>query len=347
MFQGLTEVSAVRFLCSHSSTVNRLLQSVGNSRAGADQVAAYMLRSNGTAPSSATTNTNTAPDRSGADSNSSSIPDTSSSVPSEPRENLNALSSSRQRGIFLSSLSREITDSAESEGEDYRGVMSIFRSRDDNTLNFHVRSGESSSSRESDQVEEEPITNSVSFDSDASETENSSVSLSLSAGDTDVYSDTSSTSETPAPFSSPYFVSVSGEEIPVLDEQNNESRADRVVGVGRVINVGPSSSRTSFLSHDSNHSSSFATLGGSQGSGTAIATATARTFRHVHTAVVVADGTNGGPQFALRTAINRAIAGAFAGCGEAAVASNIINTTHRLQWWDFTRVQLPDLKNSK
>lgn len=334
------------FSQSHSSTVNRLLQSVGNSRAGADQVAAYMLRSNGTAPSSATTNTNTAPDRSGADSNSSSIPDTSSSVPSEPRENLNALSSSRQRGIFLSSLSREITDSAESEGEDYRGVMSIFRSRDDNTLNFHVRSGESSSSRESDQVEEEPITNSVSFDSDASETENSSVSLSLSAGDTDVYSDTSSTSETPAPFSSPYFVSVSGEEIPVLDEQNNESRADRVVGVGRVINVGPSSSRTSFLSHDSNHSSSFATLGGSQGSGTAIATATARTFRHVHTAVVVADGTNGGPQFALRTAINRAIAGAFAGCGEAAVASNIINTTHRLQWWDFTRVQLPDLKNS-
>jgi len=28
------------------------------------------------------------------------------------------------------------------------------------------------------------------------------------------------------------------------------------------------------------------------------------------------------------------------------VASNIINTTHRLQWWDFSQVKLPDLKNS-
>mgnify|MGYP000214676336 CR=1 FL=1 len=138
------------------------------------------------------------------------------------------------------------------------------------------------------------------------------------------------------PFDSQYFTSAPADQ-----------PDDRVVGVGRVINVGPSSSRSSYLSHGSNHSSSFATLGGSQGSGTAVATATARTFRLVHTAVEVADVTNGGPRFALRTAINRAIAGAFAGCGEGAVASNIINTTHRLQWWDFSRVELPDLKNSE
>lgn len=331
---------------SHSSTVNRLLQSVGSSRSDADQVSAYMLRPNDTS-SSCAPSTSTATERNDEESNSVPTSATSSSVSSGSGENPNPGSSTRQRGIFLSSLSSQASDSTENEGGDYRGMLGIFRSRDNNTWNFQVTSAESSRNRESEQNEEEPSTDSVSFDSESAETGNSSVSLSLSAGDTDVYSDTSASSGTPASFNPQYFDPVSGEEIPILDEPNQGSNGDRVVGVGRVINVGPSSSRTSFLSHDSNHSSSFATLGGSQGSGTAIATATARTFRHVHTAVVVADGTNGGPQFALRTAINRAIAGAFAGCGEGAVASNIINTTHRLQWWDFTRVLLPDLKNSE
>ena len=305
-----------------------------------------MLRPNDTS-SSCAPSTSTTTERNEEESNSVPPSATSSSISSGSGENSNPGASTRQRGIFLSSLSSQASDSTENEGGDYRGMLGIFRSRDNNTWNFQVTSSESSRNRESEETEEEPSTDSVSFDSESAETGNSSVSLSLSAGDTDVYSDTSASSGTPASFNSQYFDPVSGEEIPILDEPNQGSNGDRVVGVGRVINVGPSSSRTSFLSHDSNHSSSFATLGGSQGSGTAIATATARTFRHVHTAVVVADGTNGGPQFALRTAINRAIAGAFAGCGEGAVASNIINTTHRLQWWDFTRVQLPDLENSK
>ncbi|EDO28267.1 predicted protein, partial [Nematostella vectensis] len=126
------------------------------------------------------------------------------------------------------------------------------------------------------------------------------------------------------------------------------ANGDRLLsGVGSVFNVGSVSSRTSYVSHGSNYSSSLSTLSNAEGSGTAIATATARTFRHVHTAVVIANGTNGGPQVALRTAINRAIAGAFAGSGEGAVASNIINTTHRLQWWDFSKVKMPDIKNGK
>lgn len=224
-------------------------------------------------------------------------------------------------------------DVNDSGNQDYRGVFAIFRARDNNTWNFDVTSDASTGAV----LEQEANAESVNFDSDSSN-EGEGVSMSLSTGDTDVYSDVGEATAN----SDSIEQSVPFEAVPPSDEAS-----DRVVGVGRVINVGPSSSRTSFLSHGSNHSSSFATLGGSLGYGTAVATATARTFRHVHTAVVVADGTNGGPQFALRSAINRAIAGAFAGCGEGAVASNIINTTHRLQWWDFSQVKLPDLKNSK
>ena len=231
----------------------------------------------------------------------------------------------------------DVTDNG---NQDYRGVFAIFRARDNNTWNFDVTSDGSPSNL----LDQGSNANAVTFETDPSN-EAAGVSLSLSANDTDVYPDVgeananSDSIEQPVPFSSQYF---SQDEV-----APSEEATDRVVGVGRVINVGPSSSRTSYLSHGSLHSSSFATLGGSQGAGTAVATATARTFRHVHTAVVVADGTNGGPQFALRSAINRAIAGAFAGCGEGAVASNIINTTHRLQWWDFSQVKLPDLKDSK
>ena len=130
------------------------------------------------------------------------------------------------------------------------------------------------------------------------------------------------------------------------DEAVRINAADEsITGMGTVFNVGSSTPRVN-PSSDSNNASNLSTTA-TDGNGTAIATATARTFRHVHTAVVVAEGSNGGPQLALRTAINRAIAGAFAGSGEGAVASNIINTTHRLQWWDFSKLRMPDLKQSE
>ncbi|CAI9736865.1 serine-rich adhesin for platelets-like [Octopus vulgaris] len=49
------------------------------------------------------------------------------------------------------------------------------------------------------------------------------------------------------------------------------------------------------------------------------------------------------PSDTLQAAINRAIAGAFLGRGEIAVATNIINLTHRIQRWDFKKLELPDL----
>lgn len=49
------------------------------------------------------------------------------------------------------------------------------------------------------------------------------------------------------------------------------------------------------------------------------------------------------PNDTLQAAINRAIAGAFLGRGEIAVATNIINLTHRIQRWDFRKLELPDL----
>ena len=79
----------------------------------------------------------------------------------------------------------------------------------------------------------------------------------------------------------------------------------------------------------------------------AVATATARTPRHVHTAVVVAGGLAEESEEALRTAINRAIAGAFAGNGEGAVASNIANSTYRLQLWNLVGAGVPLLAEGR
>ncbi|KAL9955565.1 hypothetical protein ACROYT_G036903 [Oculina patagonica] len=327
------------FARSRSSVVNRLLQSIGNSRTDAgDQFAAYVLRpstASSSSTSSSSASTTSAPVPETTSTTSLNSPGSTVDLNSEPITRGNEASSSPVRN--QSDVNQaDVTDG----NQDYRGVFAIFRARDNNTWNFDV----TSDGTDSNLLEQGSNENSVTFESDSSN-EGSGVSLSLSTGDTDVYSEVGDAATNPesmepsVPFSSQYF---SSDAVPPSDEAT-----DRVVGVGRVINVGPSSSRTSYLSHGSNHSSSFATLGGSQGTGTAVATATARTFRHVHTAVVVADGTNGGPQFALRSAINRAIAGAFAGCGEGAVASNIINTTHRLQWWDFSQVKLPDLKDSE
>lgn len=39
--------------------------------------------------------------------------------------------------------------------------------------------------------------------------------------------------------------------------------------------------------------------------------------------------------------------GASIGDGQSAVASNIANTTFRLQWWDFTKFDLPEISNGK
>lgn len=328
-----TDANPRTYAPSRSPIVNRLLQSMGNScvRDG-DNNSANVLRPS--APlNSPTTSSSTS-------TNSGSMPESSSTTGlNSPGsvEGLNLAPVPREGEAIPSSITNrtDVTqaDVNDSGNQDYRGVFAIFRARDNNTWNFDVTSDASTGAV----LEQEANAESVNFDSDSSN-EGEGVSMSLSTGDTDVYSDVGEATAN----SDSIEQSVPFEAVPPSDEAS-----DRVVGVGRVINVGPSSSRTSFLSHGSNHSSSFATLGGSLGYGTAVATATARTFRHVHTAVVVADGTNGGPQFALRSAINRAIAGAFAGCGEGAVASNIINTTHRLQWWDFSQVKLPDLKNSE
>ena len=35
------------------------------------------------------------------------------------------------------------------------------------------------------------------------------------------------------------------------------------------------------------------------------------------------------------------------GTGESAVANNIINQTHRIQFWDFTKLDIPDITNGK
>lgn len=328
-----TDANPRTYAPSRSPIVNRLLQSMGNScvRDG-DNNSANVLRPS--APlNSPTTSSSTS-------TNSGSMPESSSTTGlNSPGsvEGSNLAPVPREGEAIPSSITNQMdvtqADVNDSGNQDYRGVFAIFRARDNNTWNFDVTSDASTGAV----LEQEANAESVNFDSDSSN-EGEGVSMSLSTGDTDVYSDVGEATAN----SDSIEQSVPFEAVPPSDEAS-----DRVVGVGRVINVGPSSSRTSFLSHGSNHSSSFATLGGSLGYGTAVATATARTFRHVHTAVVVADGTNGGPQFALRSAINRAIAGAFAGCGEGAVASNIINTTHRLQWWDFSQVKLPDLKNSE
>lgn len=313
---------------SRSSVVNRLLQSVGNSRVAGDQFTSCVLH-----PSTSSSSPSSSASASSMSTGLDAIPEATSRTSSNSAESMPYPNSPSLSGE-AETTSSSVINQNDNENQDYRGVFAVFRARDNNTWNFDVTSNDNNSAV----LEHESAANSVTFDSDSSD-DSPEVSMSVTAGDTDVYSDTPDvelpTMQQSVPFDSQYFTSAPADQ-----------PDDRVVGVGRVINVGPSSSRSSYLSHGSNHSSSFATLGGSQGSGTAVATATARTFRHVHTAVVVADVTNGGPQFALRTAINRAIAGAFAGCGEGAVASNIINTTHRLQWWDFSRVELPDLKNS-
>ncbi|XP_062849316.1 activating molecule in BECN1-regulated autophagy protein 1B isoform X2 [Trichomycterus rosablanca] len=49
---------------------------------------------------------------------------------------------------------------------------------------------------------------------------------------------------------------------------------------------------------------------------------------------------------ATHSSINRVLAGASIGDNQSAVASNIANTTYRLQWWDFTKFDLPEISNA-
>lgn len=55
---------------------------------------------------------------------------------------------------------------------------------------------------------------------------------------------------------------------------------------------------------------------------------------HPHYSISILDETINRQNDFLQAAINRAIAGAFMGVGESAVASNIVNVTHRIQRWD-------------
>ena len=236
--------------------MNRLLLSIGSSRVGSDQFTAYMLRpSNGSSTTSSheTSTANSLSCPHGRDLNSDPI-STNASVSSESRENLNlnsTSSSEREPSAFTSTE----TDSEDSRNEDYRGVFAVFRARDSNSWNFQVTGDENSSSSES--MEPDAATNSVMLESDSAGA-SSSVSLSLSAGDTDMYSATETVTlpepsggvEDSLPFSSRYLSSDSDGAVSNADETSQEA-SDRVVGVGRVINVGPSSSRTSCLLYTS------------------------------------------------------------------------------------------------
>ncbi|KTF90976.1 hypothetical protein cypCar_00034984 [Cyprinus carpio] len=55
----------------------------------------------------------------------------------------------------------------------------------------------------------------------------------------------------------------------------------------------------------------------------------------------------GQPGLATHSSVNRVLAGAVIGDGQSAVASNIANTTYRLQWWDFTKFDLPEISNGQ
>ncbi|KAI0208440.1 Activating molecule in BECN1-regulated autophagy protein 1 [Lamellibrachia satsuma] len=67
---------------------------------------------------------------------------------------------------------------------------------------------------------------------------------------------------------------------------------------------------------------------------------------HPHYSMSVLDGGNRSNN-GLQAAINRAIAGAFTARGEASVASNIDNLTHRIQRWDISsKFQMPNIDDS-
>ncbi|CAG2197955.1 Activating molecule in BECN1-regulated autophagy protein 1 [Mytilus edulis] len=68
---------------------------------------------------------------------------------------------------------------------------------------------------------------------------------------------------------------------------------------------------------------------------------------HPHYSVSILDDTINRPHDAVQRAINHTIAGAFMGRGEAAVASNIVNQTYRIQYWDMIANAVPDISDEK
>ncbi len=72
-----------------------------------------------------------------------------------------------------------------------------------------------------------------------------------------------------------------------------------------------------------------------------------RRHLHPHYSVSILDDTINRQNDGLQAAINRAIAGAFMGVGETAVASNIVSLTHRIQFWDFRKFVIPDITDGK
>ena len=72
-----------------------------------------------------------------------------------------------------------------------------------------------------------------------------------------------------------------------------------------------------------------------------------RRHLHPHYSVSILDDTINRQNDFLQAAINRAIAGAFMGVGESAVASNIVNVTHRIQRWDFRQCTMPPVLDRK
>lgn len=71
-----------------------------------------------------------------------------------------------------------------------------------------------------------------------------------------------------------------------------------------------------------------------------------RHYLHPHYSRSILDETINRPTTAIQSAINRAIAGALMGTVESAVANNITNQTHRIQFWDFTKLDIPDITNA-
>ncbi|XP_072172067.1 activating molecule in BECN1-regulated autophagy protein 1A-like [Diadema setosum] len=75
-------------------------------------------------------------------------------------------------------------------------------------------------------------------------------------------------------------------------------------------------------------------------------TALRRRVLHSHYSTSLFDNTQP-PSPYVHYAINRAIAHALAGSGQMALANNISNRTHRLQWWDISDYVLPDISDAQ
>ena len=158
---------------------------------------------------------------------------------------------------------------------------------------------------------------------------------------------TSQRSSVSRPFRSQLWnVDLGPEEAEALSSQMTVSSSRLANDSDLSIEAGSTIPVYSFISYPSERRYS-SSISGIEPSGRSVATATARTPRHVHTAVVIAGSNENESETALRTAINRAIAGAFAGNGEGAVAANIVNTTYRLQLWDLNDETVADLSQCK